>query len=272
MSEPTQGRGCVATAHRVTAGGQGLSCLVQGQRARNTRVSPSLHPSAKVIHPPWLCTLVSFFGLCQSAGIILQKYFMLWSAGLRRSCLPLALLVLLCPLSPVTSNQCAAVMKAGWRCLRLHWLSRDRGLDNLPRARSLLLSSTGLTKGSLQKEVSQRFMNWNITFSSSSFFFKYLLLIPASCATWIFAKPFLINFVGYRQSWEVITHFSMQWNSFHGLMDLVTYFRLGKSLDLLNFFSPFFLLYPVFRDTMAKFLLFIKAAWWYVALQLAKLG
>lgn len=66
---PAQSRGCVTTEHNVTAGGQGLSCLVQGQRAtsRNTRVSPSLqppgHPSAEVIHPPWLCTLVSSFGL-----------------------------------------------------------------------------------------------------------------------------------------------------------------------------------------------------------------
>lgn len=53
-------------------------------------------------------------------------------------------------------------------------------------------------------------------------------------------------------------------------MDLVTYFRLGQSLDLLKVGWFFSLLYPVFLDIMATFLLFIKAAWWSVVLQFAK--
>lgn len=39
-----------------------------------------------------------------------------------------------------------------------------------------------------------------------------------------------------------------------------------------SFSFLFFLLYPVFLDTMAAFLLFVRAAWWCVALQFAKFG
>lgn len=59
---------------------------------------------------------------------LFQKYFTLWSARLRKRCLPLAFLVLLCPFSPVTSNQTITAMKSGAKMLQgpLCWLSRNR--------------------------------------------------------------------------------------------------------------------------------------------------
>lgn len=59
---------------------------------------------------------------------VLQKYFALWSARLRKRCLPLAFLVLLCPFSPVTSNQTVTAMKSGAKMLQgpLCWLTRNR--------------------------------------------------------------------------------------------------------------------------------------------------
>lgn len=59
---------------------------------------------------------------------VLQKYFTLCPARLRKRWLPLALLVFFCPFSPVTSNQDVTVLKSGVKLLQgpWYWLSRSR--------------------------------------------------------------------------------------------------------------------------------------------------